>query len=94
MAQTTTDHSEIKEWVGARGGQPARVKGTNKEGGAGVLRIDLPGYTGDETLEPISWTEFFDGFESDKLAFLYQEESPDGAESRFSKLVDRSTKGH
>lgn len=94
MAQTTTDHNEIKKWVGDRGGYPARVKGTNKEGGAGVLRIDYPGFAGEETLEPISWSEFFDGFESNKLAFLYQEESPDGAESRFSKLVDRSTKGH
>jgi len=93
MAQTTTDHTEIKKWVSDRGGYPARVKGSNDEG-SGVLRIDYPGYSGEETLEPITWSEFFEGFESNKLAFLYQEESPDGAESRFSKLIDRSTKGH
>ncbi|HKP38945.1 MAG TPA: hypothetical protein VJT71_18955 [Pyrinomonadaceae bacterium] len=92
MAETTTDHTKIKDWVSARGGQPARVKGTDQKGG--VLRIDYPGYSGEETLEPISWSEFFEGFERNNLAFLYQDESPDGAESRFSKLIDRSTKGH
>jgi hypothetical protein len=94
MAQTTTDHNTIQKWVSDRGGHPARVKGTNGKGGSGVLRIDYPGYSGEERLEPISWSEFFDGFESNELAFLYQDESPDGADSRFSKLIDRSTKGH
>jgi hypothetical protein len=93
MAQTTTDHNTIQKWVSDRGGHPARVKGTNEKGGSGLLRIDYPGYSGEERLEPISWSEFFDGFESNKLAFLYEEESPDGAQSRFSKLIDRS-KGH
>ena len=90
-AKVTTDRNEIRTWVEARGGHPARVKGTEDEGGSGVLRIDYPGYSGEETLEPISWNEFFEGFEENKLAFLYQEETKAGDESRFSKLIDRDS---
>jgi hypothetical protein len=94
MSQTTTDHNEIQRWVSERGGHPARVKGTDKGGSAGVLRIDYPGFSGEERLEEISWTEFFDGFEKNRLAFLYQEETSEGELSRFSKLVERSSKDH
>ena len=84
-SKVTTDHEEIKRWVEARGGQPARVEGTN------VLRIDYPGFSGEGTLEPISWAELFEVFDENNLAFLYQEETKDGGESRFSKFVDRDS---
>ncbi len=90
-AKTTTDHARIKKWVEERGGHPARVKDTDEQGSSGVLVIDYPGYSGKETLEPISWEEFFQGFEENRLAFLYQEETRAGSESRFSKLVNRDT---
>src|SRR5690606_3422218 len=43
------------------------------------------GFSGVDTLEPIEWGEFFDAFEDNQLAFLYQDEP----NSRFSKLVSR-----
>jgi hypothetical protein len=90
MSKTTTDHDEIRRWVSDRGGFPARVKGTEAKGGAGVLRIDYPGFSGEERLEAITWTEFFKGFDKEKLAFLYEDEQ----DSRFSKLIERKGKGH
>ncbi len=94
-SQTTTDHNEIQRWVNERGGHPARVKGTESRNSPGLLRIDYPGYSGEDSLEPISWEEFFDGFEKNGLAFLYQDKTADGKVSRFSKLVDReSAKDH
>jgi hypothetical protein len=90
-AKTTTDHEQIKQWVEERGGHPARVEGTNVKSNSGVLVIDYPGYSGTQTLEPISWEEFFKGFEENNLAFLYQDETKAGDESRFSKLVDRDS---
>lgn len=90
-SKVTTDHQEIKQWVDARGGTPARVKGTAEGATAGVLRIDYPGYSGEDTLEPITWEEFFEAFEASELAFLYQDETKDGNESRFSKLIARGT---
>src|SRR5690606_37880426 len=51
----------------------------------GILRIDFPGFSGKQTLEQISWEQFFDAFEDNQLAFLYE----DAKNSRFSKLVSR-----
>ena len=84
-SKNTTDHDEIRQWVEERGGQPARVKGTN------LLRIDYPGFTGGDTLEPLGWEEFFEVFDKNNLVFLYQEQTKDGGESRFSKFVDRDS---
>ena len=83
-AKVTTDHEEIREWVEERGGHPAQVKGTE------LLRIDYPGFSGEQRLEEISWDEFFKAFEEKNLAFLYQENTKDGKQSRFSKIVDRN----
>ncbi len=82
-AKTTTANEEIRRWVEERGGHPARVKGTE------LLRIDYPGFSGEDTLEKISLEEFFEEFENNNLAFLHQDKTKDGKESRFSKLVDR-----
>ena len=85
----TTDHDEIRRWVEARGGKPATVKGTGGNEEVGVLRIDFPGYSGEDTLEEISWDEFFAKFDEKNLAFLYQDATASGAESRFFKFVSR-----
>ena len=85
-SRSTTDHDEIRRWVEERGGQPARVKDRK---GTGILRIDYPGRGDDESLEEISWDEWFEWFDKNGLAFLYQEETAEGKESRFSKLVSR-----
>jgi hypothetical protein len=93
----TTDHDEIRRWVEERGGHPARVKDTESKNSPGLLRIDYPGYSGGDSLEAISWDEFFTGFDENNLAFLYQEKTKDGKESRFSKLIDRDSaddRGH
>ena len=88
-SKTTTDHDEIRRWVEERGGRPARGRGTGSEDDPGLLRIDYPGRGDDEALEEISWEDFFEAFEENKLAFLYQEETKEGSESRFSKFVSR-----
>jgi len=91
MSETkqTTDHQKIMQWVKERGGKPAAVKGTGKGNDPGILRIDFPGYTGEDTLQEITWEQFFEKFEKERLAFLYQEETQEGNESRFSKLTNR-----
>jgi len=87
-SKTTTEHDEIRRWVEERGGRPARVTETGSNGDPGILRIEFPGRGDDERLEEISWDEWFQAFEDNNLAFVYQEET-DGGESRFSKLVSR-----
>lgn len=89
-ATTTTDHDEIRRWAEARGGRPARVKGT-ESGDSALLRFDFG--EPDEKLDPIEWDAFFRIFDENELALLHQDETEGGKTSRFSKLVRREPKG-
>jgi len=86
-SKTTTDLEVIKKWAEERDGKPSRVKSTADEEGGGVLRIDFPGYTGKDTLEEISWDEWYETFKDRNLEFLYQDHTAGGKESRFFKLI-------
>lgn len=89
-AKMTTDHATIRRWVEARGGHPASVKRSAKaRQPAGILRIDFPGFSGARSLKKISWAEFFEVFDERRLAFLYQDRTAGGKQSRFNKLVCR-----
>ncbi|MFD0987925.1 hypothetical protein [Methyloligella solikamskensis] len=86
----TIQHDTIQRWAEERGGRPATVSDTGKGGEAGILRLDFepddaPG------LERISWEEFFDKFEKERLVMMYQEKTEDGSISRFHKFVERET---
>jgi hypothetical protein len=86
----TTDHDTIREWAEKRAGVPATVRGSDSGEDAGVLRIDFPGGAGEESLEHISWEEWFRKFEEQSLCFLYQEEKVSGESSMFFKLRTRA----
>ncbi|MGN7251495.1 MULTISPECIES: hypothetical protein [unclassified Arthrobacter] len=88
-SQTTTDHDEIRKWVESNKGKPASVKDTGGGDDPGILRIDFPGGAGEDSLEHISWEEWFDKFEENRLAFLYQSEKASGEASTFFRLVRR-----
>ncbi len=75
-AQETTDHKKIREWAEHRGGRPAQVKGTG-----GLLRIDFG--EPNESLEKISWEDFFAKFDERGVKFLYDPEK----NSKFNKFV-------
>lgn len=83
-SKTTTDHDAIRKWAESRAGHPAIIR-ANGEGG--VLRIDFG--ESEEDFEEVSWDEFFQVFDSNKLAFLYQDETQSGGTSRFNKFVER-----
>jgi hypothetical protein len=87
--RTTTDHDEIRRWVEQHDGSPAVVRGTGSKNSLGVLRFDFPGGAGEDKLEHIDWEEWFDAFDSNNLALLYQEQKSSGEDSTFSKLVRR-----
>jgi hypothetical protein len=88
-AEVTTDHAAIRRWAESRGGRPASVRGTGRAGeDAGLLRIDFEPELA-EGLELVSWDDFFAKFDREKLAFLHQDKTADGSQSRFHKFVDR-----
>ncbi len=91
QSNVTTDHDEIRQWAETRDAQPSCVKGTGNEGDIGMLRLDFPGFSGEESLQHISWDDWFEKFDERNLALLYQEMTAGGARSNFNKLVSRET---
>src|SRR5205085_4958967 len=88
-SKATTDHEQIRRWAEERGAHPACVRGTGGKGDIGMLRLDFPGYTGEDKLQPIGWDEFFKKFDQRRLALVYQEKTARGQKSNFNKLVSR-----
>ena len=86
QAKTTTDHKEIRRWIEARKGRPSVVKDTEGKDGEGLLRVD---FRHPDKLEDVDWDTFFKTFEDRKLAFLHQDKTAGGEESRFFKFVKR-----
>lgn len=85
---TTTDHDVIRAWAEARNGCPATVERTADEGDdAGILRIEFRDDKSD--LQDVDWEPFFRTFDDRGLAFVYQEQTSDGKQSRFNKFVRR-----
>jgi hypothetical protein len=89
LAKTTTDHDEIRQWAEARGAKPACVRGTGKKRAGYMIRLDFPGFSGAESLQQITWDEFFEQFDKNKLALIYQERTAQGETSNFNKFVSR-----
>lgn len=86
-SKTTTNHDEIRKWVEKNGGCPARVKATGRgKDDPGILRIDYPGFSGKDSLVKMDWDAWFEAFDANGLAFIYQ------PSTRFSKLVARGVK--
>ena len=88
-SKKTTDHETIRQWTEERGGVPATIAQTEEGGDPGVLRIHFPGRGDEESFDELDWDTFFEEFEENNLAFLYQEETSEGDLSRFFKFVSR-----
>jgi hypothetical protein len=56
-----------------------------------MIRLDFPGFSGEGSLEEISWDDFFSKFDEQGLALLYQEKTARGQKSNFNKLIARET---
>jgi hypothetical protein len=91
LSKTTTDHETIRRWAEERGGSPAEVESTAREGQTGIIRIDLPGSSGEATLRRIDWDTWFRKLDEAGLAFVYEEETAGGQRSNFNELVARET---
>jgi hypothetical protein len=87
--KATTDHECIKKWAEERGAKPACVKGTGDKDDPGLIRIDIPGASGRNKLQHISWEEFFHKFDESHLALVYQDITSKGYKSSYNKIVDR-----
>lgn len=90
-AKVTTDRETIRKWAEERKGKPSCVRGTGGKGDIGMLRLNFPGYSGEDSLEEISWDDWFEKFDESKLALLVQDATASGEKSNFNKIVSRET---
>jgi hypothetical protein len=88
-SEALTDHDAIRAWADARGAKPACVAGTGGRDDVGMIRLDFPGYSGGDSLQPITWEQWFAQFDSNGLALVVQDTTADGERSNFNKLVKR-----
>lgn len=89
-SRTLTDHEEIRQWAEERGAAPACIRGTGRAEDTGMIRLDFPGFSGEQSLEPIAWDDWFRKFDESKLALLVQDETAGGERSNFNKLIART----
>lgn len=82
--KVTTDHEEIRQWVEDHDGRPAAVSDPNGSTNRAV-KIFFPDQYVSDPIEEITWDEFFNKFEEEDLAFMYQDDD----DSRFFRIVER-----
>ena len=79
----TRSHDVIIRWASVRNAMPATVPGTEHDGHLGVLRFDVPGYGSSQSLEHVSWDEWFATFDDRQLVMIFQERLKNGRPSNF-----------
>jgi hypothetical protein len=83
QGKITTDRTVIQSWAHARQGQPALVrKGQNP-----VLAIVFPDCDSAVVERGLSWNEFFDRFEQQRLVFMYQDTDQNENLSRYFVFI-------
>jgi hypothetical protein len=91
-ALSTRDHEVIREWARAVGAEPATGEATASgpsttlkvaDGGTG-LRFNFPGMS---PFRSISWTEWFDYFNSHDFTFVYDNAEPGHPRSARYRIV-------
>lgn len=87
--KVTTDHDEIRRWAQERNGRPVSVKHDPLNPNGCTIQIDFLYDRFDDNIHEISWDEFFDAFERDEMALVYQTETEGGRMSRFGRIVRR-----
>lgn len=84
----THDHYEIRSWIEQHGGHPACEYGVG-DGDAVLLQIDFANGTDTKPQHRLDWDEWFETFEQQNLALLYQADMAPGEGAPFYKLVGR-----
>jgi hypothetical protein len=90
-SRVLTDHDEIQRWAEERDARPSAVQRTHTDDSVGIIRLDFPGYSGENSLEEIEWDEWFDKFDDNNLALIVQDQTAGGERSNFNKIVSRDS---
>lgn len=87
----TIDQREIREWIEEHGGVPTVLTETSEDEEDGVESADMLHISfdpNDPEMVEMEWEEFFERFDNDNLALVYDDITPEGTIPDF-ELVDR-----
>ena len=87
----TIDHKEIREWIEEQNGMPAVLTETSEDEEDGVESADMLHISfdpNDPNMVEMEWDEFFERFDNDNLALVYDDIIPKGTLPEF-ELIDR-----
>jgi hypothetical protein len=89
LSKNTKNHDEIRKWAESRGAVPSEVAATHTDSEPGILRFQFPRAVNknDAALREVPWDEFFEKFDENGLALVYQDKTASGRKSNFNKLV-------
>lgn len=79
----TKSHDVILAWAAQRKCVPSTIRGTWHNGNPGVLRFDFPDFGSHESLEHVTWQQWFDTFDERQLVMIYQDTMKNGHLSNF-----------
>ena len=88
----TTNHAVVRDLIEEYDGYPAHVERTEGDGGdSGLLRLAFPDVASrdddpNEDLTRLSWEEFFEEFDRERLALVYPEDLADDPAADFQLL--------
>ena len=92
---STRDHQVIREWAERNGAEPATGEATSS-GGATTLNVQDQGtglrfnFPGMSRFRDISWTEWFEHFNSHDLTFVFDNIRPNESPSARYRIVPTS----
>jgi hypothetical protein len=81
----TVDHDVIRSWARARGARPTLSEGMSRPSPL-FLDIGPP----DAGHVEVNWSDFFEEFERDNVAFYYRDTDPAGAHDDLHGFISRA----
>ncbi|HTN62999.1 MAG TPA: hypothetical protein VL147_15875 [Devosia sp.] len=98
MARTLTSHDDIREWASARGGNPMLMETPDGTGSRTLLNLTFgqhalnsEGNEGPDRIggyQLVSWDEWFDALEANKLSMRVSDDPSGGNEAEF-EFIER-----
>lgn len=85
----TADNDEIRAWMEEHGALPAVLKETSDNGEESPDMLQISFNPNDPNMKEMDWEEFFERFENENLALVYDDATPKGEIPEF-ELTDRT----
>lgn len=85
----TIDNDEIRAWMEERNGRPVLLKGVDEDGEESPDMLHISFDPKDTNMQEMEWEEFFERFDNENLALVYDDAEPNDVPLPDFELTDR-----